>query len=582
MTKRHSPKLWTASLFLGTIFVLLGTKALAQGDDLNFRVESLEIFINSLWLVVAGALVFFMNAGFAMLEAGSCRRKSLINILAKNVVVFCVTTIAFWLLGFSLMFGDGQNALDNKSYECPTESSQTIYSYIGKFQLPFQLSFPHLSANEKGQVDKSINPLGYPSEGFTCLKEIWPNRSFASIFFFQLVFAGTAATIVSGAVAERVKFWAFFGFAFILTLIIYPLVGHWVWGTFGWLDQYNFRDFAGSTVVHSVGGSAALVGAWLLGPRWTKFGYEPQDELRQYEPSNNREIKYGVPEDLKQDPFTPHNLAFLTLGGLILWLGWIGFNGGSTTDLSLVPHIVVTTLVSAAVSGVTAIVAVTTISTIPEIFNLGRVEEEKPSLGMFLNGILGGLVAITASSAYVGMWWAAAIGLISGIWVVVFDLIIMQRWWKIDDPVGAVAVHLGCGGWGTLAVGLAATTSSPAYNIQLAQSGLLGNVVLIITQLLGWLLIVGFAIVASFLAWGIIGLFLFSIELSKTKKINPNKPSFINNLFLAMRYGIRASVRDEYVGSYDFFSDPKRNQRTRQLEAKKKIITSQLPGRNQV
>ncbi|NCS31122.1 MAG: ammonium transporter [Microcystis aeruginosa F13-15] len=232
--------------------------------DLEFITKNHEIFITVIWLIFAGALVFFMDFGFAFLEAGNCSKNSLINVLVKNLIVFCIATIAFYILGFNLMFGDGvANFPSNVSYSCPLENqTPKLYSYIGNFNFTFDLPFPTLDKSKPPQDSQGKNPLGYPDQGFSCLKELWPNRSFAAIFFFQLVFAGAAATIISGAMAERLNFWAFCSFSFLFILIIYPVAGHWAWGLFGWLYQYGFRDFAGSTVVHSVGGTAALVGAW--------------------------------------------------------------------------------------------------------------------------------------------------------------------------------------------------------------------------------------------------------------------------------------------------------------------------------
>jgi len=558
MSKFWRSRLWLVLLFSVTVLTMISFKAVAQTGSSIDETQALEIFINSLWLVVAGALVFFMNAGFGLLEAGSCSRKSLINVLAKNAVVFCIATLAFWWLGFSIMFGDPINFSDNQRYTCPVDSTTEAdtYSYLGQGKFAFQLPFPTLEVYENGTIDGGSNPLAFPEQGFTCLQELWPNRSFASIFFFQLVFAGTAATIVSGAVVERVKFWAFCPFSFFLVLIIYPLVGHWVWGPMGWLYQLNFRDFAGSTVVHSVGGTAALVGAWLLGPRWTRFNYDPYNEIEEYDDRDNI-IKYRVPDDFKKDLAVPHNLGFLTLGGLILWLGWIGFNGGSTPQLSFVPHIVATTLVASAAGGIFAI-------------GISQSPNLNASLGTLINGILGGLVAITASSAYVSLWDAFFIGFISAVIVVIGEQVILP-WLKIDDPVGAIPVHLGCGCWGTLAVAFA-STDSLLYDIKSSQGGLLGYGQIFWAQLWGWLAICGVTAVTTFILWILIGWIIFLVK----SIMNPGKIKLQNQgtklepfhkLFLWGRYGIRASIIDEYVGSYSFFSDPQRQERVRQLKA---------------
>ncbi|NEQ70609.1 MAG: ammonium transporter [Symploca sp. SIO2D2] len=544
---------------------MISFKAVAQTESYINETEALEIFVNSLWLVVAGALVFFMNAGFGLLEAGSCSRKSLINVLAKNAVVFCITTLAFWFLGFSIMFGDPVNFSDNQPQTCSVENAK-IYSYRGQWDFAFQLPFPTLKINN-GRIDGGTNPLAFPEKGFSCLQELWPNRSFASIFFFQLVFAGTAATIVSGAVVERVKFTAFCYFSFLLTFIIYPWVGHWVWGPMGWLAQLDFRDFAGSTVVHSVGGTAALVGAWLLGPRWTRFDYDPQNEIEEYDSAHNI-VRYRASDDFKNILGIPHNLGFLTLGGLILWLGWIGFNGGSTNQLSFVPHIVATTLVASAAGGLVAIIMVQ-----PRIGD--------PSLGTFINGILGGLVAITASSAYVDLRAASIIGALSGLIVVVGEQIILP-WLKIDDPVGAIPVHLGCGFWGTLAVAFFASPDSLLYDISISKTSPLDNGKILLVQLLGWLAICGATALVSLVFWLGIGWIQFSIDSIATQRepISENAQFFpfskifkkfplVMKLFLWGRFGIRASIFDEYVGSYSFFSDPQRDKRSKELQDNK-------------
>ncbi|MDE5102863.1 MAG: ammonium permease, partial [Trichodesmium sp. St19_bin2] len=265
-------------LFLGTIVVLIGCQvALANGGSDDF------VKVDNIWLLLAGALVFFMNAGFALLEAGFCRSNNSVNVLAKNLIVFCVAAIAFWMFGFGLMFGDS-------SYHLPCrgnfeQKNEKVQSYHGHFS-------PTMEYNEFEQKSQFIlppkndTPLGYPSKGFSCLQRQFPKRSIASIFFFQLAFAGTAATIVSRAVAEKMKLWVFFCFSFILVGFLYPIVGHWVWSEYGWLKQgLNFIDFAGSTVVHTVGGTAALAGAWLLKPRGSKFEYDPWKDLERDEGS---------------------------------------------------------------------------------------------------------------------------------------------------------------------------------------------------------------------------------------------------------------------------------------------------------
>src|SRR5919106_3708049 len=233
---------------------------------------STKVALDTLWVVVAACLVFFMNAGFAMLETGLCQSKNAVNILAKNFIVFAVSSLAFWVIGFGLMFGDGTPLLGLSGWllKGADNSPAMGEAYAGVFT--------------------SLNWTGVP---------------LSAKFFFQLVFAGTAATIVSGAVAERVKFLSFIVFSFLLVAVIYPVGGHWAWGG-GWLASAGFRDFAGSTVVHSIGGWAALTGVLLLGPRMGKF------------------------KDGRIHPIPGHNMSLATLGTFILWLGWFGFNPGST------------------------------------------------------------------------------------------------------------------------------------------------------------------------------------------------------------------------------------------------------------
>ncbi|MDY7014878.1 MAG: ammonium transporter [Cyanobacteriota bacterium] len=373
---------WLACIPLTAVIVILwNTAAMAQDGE---AIADLRVAIDTLWVLIAGFLVFFMNAGFGMLETGFCRQKNAVNILAKNLIVFALATIAFWVLGFGLMFGDGNGFIGlNGFFLAGADNSPAIDDYEGIFS--------------------SISWAGVPL--------------FAK-FFFQLVFAGTAATIVSGAVAERIKFTDFLIFSLLLVGIAYPITGHWIWGG-GWLYELGFWDFAGSTVVHSVGGWAALMGAAFLGPRLGKYA-----------------------SDGRTNALPGHNMSIATLGCLILWLGWFGFNPGSTMGVGdgvAIAHIALTTNIAAAFGGVAA--------TFTAWIVLG-----KPDLSMIINGILAGLVGITAPCAWVSVPWAAVIGLIAGI-IVVFSVQMFDKI-EIDDPVGATSVHLVCGAWGTLAVGL--------------------------------------------------------------------------------------------------------------------------------
>ncbi len=388
---------------------------------------------NTVWTLIAGMLVFWMNAGFATLEAGLCRRKNAVNILAKNFVVFAISSIAFWVIGFGLMFG----------------------------------------------IDKSgaVGTSGFLSSLIGDGNDFAPGLSWATVpvsvkFFFQLVFAGTAATIVSGAVAERIKFGSFMLFSFILVAVVYPVTGHWIWGG-GWLSTLSapFHDFAGSTVVHSVGGWAALAGVLLLGPRLGKYG-----------------------TDGKVNPIPGHNMGLASLGCLILWLGWFGFNPGSTMTASIqIGHIAVTTNMAAAFGAVAA--------TITAWVVLG-----KPDLSMILNGCLAGLVAITAPCAVVSVMGAAVIGLIAGV-AVVFSVLFWDKV-KVDDPVGALSVHLVCGVWGTISVGIfAAPAIIKEYAMEsYCKPGLLygGGATQIVMQLIGIGAIAATVLTASLVFWTIL------------------------------------------------------------------------------
>lgn len=345
----------------------------------------MKVAVDTMWTLLTAMLVFWMNAGFACVEAGFARQKNCVNILSKNFIVFAVSSVAFWFIGWGLMFGDGNSLLGLK----------------GVFMLGGADNSPATGETYQG-VYSAINWTGVP---------------LLAKFFFQLVFAGTAATIVSGAVAERIKYISFILFSFALVGIMYPVTGHWIWGG-GWLAKLGMWDFAGSSVVHSVGGWAALAGVLVLGARFGK--YDERGGTR---------------------PIPGHNLSIATIGTFILWLGWFGFNPGSTMAAAVndIARICVTTN-SAAATGILG-------ATIASWALL-----KKPDLGMTLNGCLAGLVAITAPCAYVSVESSLIIGLVAGILVVLavtfFDKI------KVDDPVGALSVHLVNGMFGTLAVGL--------------------------------------------------------------------------------------------------------------------------------
>lgn len=344
----------------------------------------MKIVIDTIWVLMTAKLVFFMNLGFAMVESGFARSKNCVNILSKNFVVFAVSSFGFLFLGWGIMFGDGNAFMGLK----------------GLFFASGLDNSPATAQAYKG-VYSALSWTGVP---------MWAK------FFFQLVFCGTAATIVSGAVAERIKYNSFIIFSFLMAMFIYPIVGHWIWGG-GWLHVKGMLDFAGSTVVHSVGGWAALAGILVLGPRFGKY-------------------KNG-----RLNPIPGHNLSMATLGTFVLWFGWFGFNPGSTmsADPVAISHVAITTNMAAAM----AIVSATLLS-------WGLLG--KPDLGMTLNGCLAGLVAITAPCAFVSVQSSIIIGLIAG-GLVVLSVIFFDKI-KIDDPVGALSVHLVNGVFGTLCVGL--------------------------------------------------------------------------------------------------------------------------------
>jgi len=436
------------SLFLFALFtggILFAQDAASEAPAINIA----QVGMDTMWVMIAAFLVFFMNLGFAMVETGLTRSKNSVNILAKNFIVFAIASISFYVIGFGLMFGNGSG-------------------FIGKEGLFFI-----------GGADTS--PLtGDAYQGaYSALS--WTGVPLFAKFFFQLVFAATAATIVSGAVAERIKFHSFILFSFVLVAVMYPITGHWIWGG-GWLAAKGFWDFAGSTVVHSVGGWAALAGVILLGARTGKYR-----------------------EDGSTNPIFGHNMGLATLGALVLWFGWFGFNPGSTMavgDGSAIAHVALTTNTSAVFAIATATIA-------------SWLIQKKPDLSMILNGALAGLVAITAPCAFVSVPAAAAIGSIAGVLVVVavffFDKI------KIDDPVGALSVHLVNGIFGTLAVGLwakdgitGAATGNGLFNG--------GGFSLFLTQLTGVAAVGGFTFIASFIIWFIIKKTL-GMRVSKREEI---------------------------------------------------------------
>lgn len=417
--------------------VAVADPAVAMTDRLAAIEQGLadrKVVSDTLWVLVTAFLVFWMNAGFALVESGMCRAKNAVNILSKNFIVFAVSSLAFYFVGWGIMFGDGNGFMGLK----------------GLFFVSGADNSPATGSAYSG-VYNAINWTGVP---------------LSAKFFFQLVFAGTAATIVSGCVAERIKYVSFIVFSALLVAIAYPITGHWIWGG-GWLAQKGFWDFAGSTAVHTVGGVAGLAGILILGPRIGK--YRPD----------------GTPNAIPG-----HNLTSATLGCLILWLGWFGFNPGSTmaADAGAIGHILNTTNLAAAAGLLTA--------TITAWLLLG-----KPDLGMTINGCLAGLVAITAPCAYVTFPASILIGGIGGV-LVVFAVLFFDKL-KIDDPVGALAVHLTNGIWGTLAVGLFAVDKITGVG---TGNGLFygGGLTLLKAQVLGSVSTILFTLVISIVFWLIV------------------------------------------------------------------------------
>jgi len=380
-------------IFILTILTLLILPHLALAGE-GPTPESNAIAIDTVWTLVAGFLVFFMQAGFAMVETGFTRAKNAGNIIMKNLMDFCTGSLVYWLIGFALMFGVDKAGL------------------IGTTGFAVSDNFEHLG-------------LKIPILAF---------------LLFQTVFAATAATIVSGAMAERTKFVSYFIYSIVISAVIYPVVGHWIWGG-GWLAERGMIDFAGSTVVHSVGGWTALVGAYLLGPRIGKYS-----------------------KDGKPNAIPGHNVTLGALGIFILWFAWFGFNPGSTLsgtnpDIGL---IAVTTNLAAAAAAIMAMIVC-------------WIRYGKPDVTLTLNGALAGLVAITAGCAAVNPLGAVIIGLGAGA-LVVFAVEFIDKVLKVDDPVGAVSAHAVCGAFGTAMVGLLAVDGGLFYG---------GGTELLVTQLIG-------------------------------------------------------------------------------------------------
>ena len=379
--------------------------------------------VYGVWFLIGAALVFWMQAGFAMCEAGFTRAKNSGNIIMKNLMDFCIGTVMWFICGASLMLGENM-----------------LGGFAGKFTFDVFTSY--------GNFDYSS-------------------------FVFNLVFCATTATIVSGSMAERTKFSSYCIYSAVISALIYPIEAHWVWGG-GFLADWGFHDYAGSTCIHMVGGICALIGAWMLGPRIGKF------------------VKDASGKVTKVNAFPGHNLIIAALGVFILWLGWYGFNGAAATDVPTLGSIFLTTTVAPAVATVVCMI-------------FTWVKYGKPDVSMCLNASLAGLVGITAPCDVTDCFGAAVVGVVSGL-LVVFGVWFTDNVVHVDDPVGAVAVHMMNGIWGTIAVGLFATDTAPGFASAGIQKGLFygGGFAQLGKQFGGMFCVIAWTVVTIFIAFGII------------------------------------------------------------------------------
>ena len=422
--------------------------------EVPVSLDEITTAINTIWVLLTAFLVFFMQPGFAMLTAGLTRAKNVGNILMKNLMDFCMSSLGYWAVGFALMYGVGNFFLGGSFFflqDIPEETS------------------------------------GVPTLAF---------------WLFQLVFAGTAATIVAGAMAERTRFRAYLIYSLVLSAVIYPIVGHWVWGG-GWLGELGFLDFAGSTVVHGVGGWAGLMGAIILGSRLGKYN-----------------------DDGSPNAIPGHSLPLAMLGMFVLWFGWFGFNPGSTLSgmqSGLIAKVAVNTNLAAAAGGLAAL-------------TIAHWQTKKWDTGMLLNGILAGLVAVTAPAAWIEGWAAIVIGLIGG--GVMYASVKFLEAKHVDDPVGAVSVH-GVGGlWGLLSVGFFADGTYGNYSVEAPYvTGLLygGGGEQLLAQLISMVVVVVWAFGMGYLTFKLMDK-AFGIRVSPEEELQgldipehgtPSYPDFV-------------------------------------------------------
>lgn len=423
-TKDKKVKILLAAIVFVSVTVFsMPAFAESAGTDESFiesiNVDELKQGLDTVWVLLAAFMVFFMQAGFGMVEAGFIRAKNTCNILTKNFLDFCMASLGFFLIGYGLMYGIGNGFWGLKGW-----------CLFG--------------------LEPTVN--GLPLYAF---------------WLFQATFCGAAATIVAGGMAERMKFHAYLIYSFVISALIYPIVGHWIWGG-GWLAKMGFSDFAGSTVVHTVGGFAALVGTMILKPR---------------------EGKYSI--DGKPAAIPAHSIPLASLGVFILWFGWFGFNAGSTlgvTDGSVIGRVAINTNLAAALGGIAAMI------TVWKRFG-------KPDLSMAMNGALAGLVAITAPCAFVEPWAALVIGASAGI-LVILGVEFLDKL-QIDDPVGAVPVHGVCGVWGTLCIGIFGKQA-----LGLANNGFIygGNPMQLGIQIVGSVSTVAFVVISMGIIFKLIDL----------------------------------------------------------------------------